>query len=102
MELHELHYNRSRQVMVHVHDKREYKIIKHKNKERYYIQHSNGQLTVTEKVNEYSDWCFDYVFGGLSVDYPCPAIDYFIYRHRMGNRITITDYKKQFNIKNQA
>jgi hypothetical protein len=96
MELQELYYDRSRQVMVHVHDKREYKIIKHKGKERYYIQHSKGQLTVTSKVNGYTDWWFDYVFGGLFQRYPCPAIDYFIYRHRMGNRINAIEYKNSF------
>ena len=99
MELYELYYDRSRQVMVHVHDKREYKIIKHKGKERYYIQHSKGQLTVTEKVKEVNDWCFDYIFGGLSVRYPCPAIDYFIHRHRLGNRISAQQYKVNFKIK---
>lgn len=100
MELHDLYYDRSRSVMVHVHDKREYKVLKHKGKERYYIQHSKGQLTVTEKVNAYTDWCFDYIFGGLFQKFPCPAIEYFIHRHRMGNRIRPQAYKEKFKIKN--
>ena len=46
-----------------------------------------------------NDWCFSYVFGGLSVTHPCPAIDYFIHRHRLGNRISAADYKIKFKIK---
>ena len=98
MELHDLEYDSSRSVMVNVHDRREYKVIKHKGKERYYIQHSKGQLTVTDKVKEITDWCFDYVFRGLGVKFPCPAIEYFIHRHRMGNRISAGDYKNKFKI----
>lgn len=45
-----------------------------------------------------NDWCADYIFGGLSVRYPCPAIDYFIHRHRLGNRISAQDYKEKFKI----
>jgi hypothetical protein len=45
-----------------------------------------------------NDWCCDYIFGGLSVRYPCPAIDYFIHRHRLGNRISAQDYKEKFKI----
>jgi len=93
MELHELTIDHTRQYMVDVHGKK-YPIKQQRG--RYYIQHSKGQLTVTSKVNEYTDWCFDYVFGGLFQRYPCPVIDYFIYRHRLGNRVSAIEYKKQF------
>jgi len=52
------------------------------------------QLPIPEK-----DYVFNYVFGGGSVTYPCTAMDYWIYRHRMGHRINTTDYIKKFNIK---
>jgi hypothetical protein len=76
---------------------------------QYRIQNDRGHIhivvreggfrkKITVKRQE-SDWCFDYVFGGLSVRYPCPAIRYFIHRHRMGNRITAQDYKIKFNVK---
>ena len=45
-----------------------------------------------------NDWCFNYIFGGLSVKYPCPAMDYWVYRHRMGNKISVSDYKTKFKI----
>lgn len=61
-----------------------------------FIDGVRKKIQVHETVN---DWCFDYVFGGLSVRYPCPAIDYFIHRHRIGNRITTQDYKEKFKIK---
>lgn len=58
----------------------------------------NGQRKkITVKRHE-SDWCFDYVFGGLSVKFPFPAIEYFIHRHRLGNRITAQQYKEKFKI----
>jgi len=96
MELHELNIDYTRQYMVDVHGKK-YPIKQQRG--RYYIQHSKGQLTVTEKVKEVNDWCFNYVFGGLSVRYPCPAIDYFIHRHRLGNKISAMDYKEKFKVK---
>lgn len=96
MELHELNIDHTRQYMVDVHGKK-YPIKQQRG--RYYIQHSKGQLTVTEKVKEVNDWCFNYVFGGLSVKFPCPAIDYFIHRHRLGNRISETQYKDKMKVK---
>ena len=60
-----------------------------------YVEGVRKKIQVFETVN---DWCFDYIFGGLSVKYPCPAIDYFIHRHRLGNRISSEDYKHKFKI----
>ena len=60
-----------------------------------YIDGIRKKIPVHETVN---DWCFDYVFGGLFTKYPCPAIDYFIYRHRLGNRVSAMDYKINFGI----
>lgn len=68
---------------------------------RYYIHADNKQITVTDVVlrpHQEHDPVFDYVFKGGSVRYPCPAMDYWIYRHRMGNKITVSDYKEKFNI----
>lgn len=64
-----------------------------------YIKGVRKKIPVLETVN---DWCFNYVFGGLYERYPCPAIDYFIYRHRLGNRVTANQYKANFNIKNNT
>ena len=60
-----------------------------------YIEGVRKKIPVMETVN---DWCFNYIFGGLSKRYPCPAIDYFIYRHRLGNKIKESDYKIKFGI----
>jgi hypothetical protein len=75
----------------------------------YRIQNDRGHLhivvyensrrkKITVKKTE-RDWCYDYIFGGLSVRYPCPAIDYFIHRHRLGNRISTTQYKDKMKVK---
>ena len=72
---------------------------------RYYIHAENKQITVTDVVNTTSyqyDPVFDYVFKGGSVSSPCPAMDYWIYRHRMGNKISVSDYKIKFNVKNNT
>lgn len=60
-----------------------------------YVEGVRKKIPVLETVN---DWCFDYVFNGLYNRFPCPAIDYFIYRHRLGNRITPMDYKIKFRV----
>lgn len=74
----------------------------------YRIQNDRGHLhivvyensrrkKITVKQTE-RDCVFDYVFKGGSVSHPCPAMDYWIYRHRMGNKISVSDYKKKFKI----
>ena len=45
------------------------------------------------------DPVFDYIFGGGSVTHPCSAMNYWIYRHRMGHRISVKDYEVRFNVK---
>lgn len=44
------------------------------------------------------DAVFDYIFCGGFTTHPCPAMDFFIYRHRLGNKITTLEYKKKFKI----
>jgi hypothetical protein len=53
------------------------------------------KMTVKELL---TDCVFDYIFGGGSVTHPCHAMDYWIYRHRMGNKITVNQYKEKFNV----
>lgn len=98
MQLNDLNIDSTRQYMVDVHGK-QYPIKKQRG--RYYIQHAHGQLTVTEKVNESknNDWCFNYIFGGQFQTHLCPAIEFFIYRHRRGIKINTAQYKQKFNIK---
>lgn len=62
-----------------------------------YIDGRRTKITVKERE---PNCVFDYIFGGGSVAYPCPAMDYWIYRFTMGKRITPADYKIKFNIKN--
>lgn len=72
----------------------------------YRIQNDRGHLHIVVRENgrrkkitvkrAESDCVFDYVFCGGSVDYPCPAMDYWIMRWRMKRKITIEQYKKQY------
>jgi len=75
----------------------------------YRIQNDRGHLhivvyensrrkKITVKQTE-RDYVFDYVFKGGSVSHPCPAMDYWIYRHRLGNKITTNQYKIKHEIK---
>lgn len=74
----------------------------------YRIQNDRGHLHIVVYENSRRkkitvkktkrDWCFNYVFRGLSVTHPCPAIDYFICRHRLGNKINTAQYKSKFKI----
>jgi len=74
----------------------------------YRVQNDRGHLhivvyeqgkrkKITVKQTE-RDCVFDYVFKGGSVNFPCPAMDYWIYRHRLGNKITTKQYKEKFNV----
>lgn len=75
----------------------------------YRIQNDRGHLhiviyensrrkKITVKQTE-RDYVFDYVFKGGSVSHPCPAMDYWIYRHRLGNKITTNQYKIKHEVK---
>jgi hypothetical protein len=100
MQLSNLTLHHTRQYMVDVHGK-QYPIKQQRG--RYYIQHATGQLTVTTVLKEAdnNDWCCNYIFGGLFQTHPCPAIDFFIYRHRRGIKITTAQYKQKFNVKHK-
>jgi len=102
IQLHQLTYQRSRSVMIDSHGK-EYPVRKHKGKERYYIQLATGQLTVTSLVHQQpTDYAYEYIFNGGFKRFPCPAMDYWIYRHRLGHKIPIATYKNIFNIKQRT
>jgi len=69
---------------------------------RLYVNYKGNQVNIKDIPQlppPENDCVFNYIFGGESVTHPCPAMDYWIYRHRMGNRISIPDYIKKFNVK---
>lgn len=79
----------------------------------YRVQDANGwkHIIVTDKgdrkrigVNEINkanekDCVWNYIFGGGVDTYPCPAMEFWIYRHRMGHRITTKEYAVKYNVK---
>jgi hypothetical protein len=82
----------------------------------YRVQNVNGwqHIVVTDKgkrqrigissikKEQQTDCVYDYIFGGGFTNHPCPAMEFWIYRHRMGNRISVSDYKSKFKIKNRV
>ena len=52
-----------------------------------------GLSKIPVRAEDSEDPVFDYVFKGGYEKYPCPAMDYWIYRHRMGRKITPAQYK---------
>ena len=66
---------------------------------RLFIKYRGKQVNIKDipmlpKVE--NDWCFNYIFGGLSQRYPCPAIDYFVMRHRLKIPISYSKAKSIF------
>lgn len=94
MDLTSAKYDSTRNL-IHVHGL-EYTVKKQRG--RYYIHSDNKQVTVTEVVfrKEIIDPVFDYIFCGGSATLPCPAMDYWIYRWRLGHKISISRYKELF------
>jgi hypothetical protein len=56
-----------------------------------------NKLTVKQNVNS-NDPVYDYIFNDGFTTAPCPAMDYWIYRHRLLNRITAAAYAAKFGI----
>jgi hypothetical protein len=76
---------------------REYRIQNDRNHLHIVVRENGRRKKITVKREE-SDWCFEYVFGGLFIRFPCPAIDYFIHRHRLGNNVSAREYKIKFSV----
>lgn len=91
INLEELKLDSTRKYMVDVHGKK-YGIKQQRG--RYYIQHAHGQLTVTSlvkiDVNEV-DYVLDY-FSKFT-EFPCPAMDFWIIRHRMKKNVNYQSFK---------
>ena len=74
---------------------KEYRIQKDRNY-RCIIVHENGQRKKISVLEEKPDYVFDYIFRGGFQSYRCPAMDYWIIRHRMGKKITTREYKMKY------
>ena len=68
---------------------------------RFYINYKRRQINLKDipvLPPPEKDFVFDYVFDGGFSKYPCHAMDYLIFRHRLKNKISVNDYKKKFLI----
>jgi len=72
----------------------------HNQRGRYFIRWNGKQINIKEIpiLPIEKDCVFEYILNGLSVTHPCIAMDYWIYRWRLGNKISIKDYKLKFNL----
>lgn len=70
----------------------------HDQRGRLFVKFKGKQINLKNipVLPEDKDPVFDYVFGGLFQNFSCPAVDYWIMRHRMKRKISINEYKKQF------
>jgi len=74
---------------------RNYRIQNDRGHKHIVVIDGSGRRKITVKELQ-TDCVFDYIFGGGSVTHPCPAMDYWIYRHRLGHRITTSEYGRRF------
>ena len=74
---------------------RNYRIQNDRGHRHIVVIDGSGRRKITVKELQ-TDCVFDYIFGGGSVIHPCPAMDYWIYRHRLGHRITTREYRRRF------
>lgn len=75
-------------------------VVVHNQRGRLFIKYKGRQINIKEipvKPDE-EDCVFNYIFGGQFKTHPCSAMEYWIYRHRMGNKITISQYKEKFKV----
>ena len=77
---------------------RSYRIQNDRNHLHIVVYEGGVRRKITVKMGEKTDCVFDYIFGGGFEKYPCPAMDYWIYRHRLGNRISVKDYAVKFKV----
>lgn len=94
IKLEDLKLDSTRKYTVDVHGKK-YAIKQQRG--RYYIQHAHGQLTVTsllKKEMQEVDYVLDYF--SKFMQYPCPAMDYWIVRHRMKKKISYECFKVEY------
>jgi len=70
---------------------------------KLYINYKGKQVNLKDipqlPQTEENDYVGNYILKGGSVTHPCPAMDYWIYRHRLGHRITIADYVIKLKVK---
>lgn len=73
----------------------------HNQRGRLFIKWKGKQINIKEiPVLPVEKECvFDYIFEGGFRNYPCPAMDYWIYRWRMKIKISIEKYIDKFNVK---
>ncbi len=69
---------------------------------KQYVNYKGRQVNVKDiprlpATEPQPDHVFNYIFVN-SNKFPCPAMDYWITRHRQRHRITVAEYKKKHNI----
>lgn len=93
----QLNYNTTRQT---VHTTRGVQLPIKYHRGWKYINYEGKKIGVNTlpKITDNVDEVFNYIFSNGFQTNPCPAMDYWIYHHRMGNRITVDEYKVKFKI----
>ena len=72
---------------------------------RRFIHFAGKQININQipfKIQPIGDHVYNYIFEGLYKTYPCPAMEFWIYRHRFKNKITPKEYAIKFNVKKRS
>lgn len=85
----------AKEAVTVIHGNRCYRIQKDRNYRHIVIFEDGKRRKITVKEQE-TDPVFDYIFNGGFQNYPCPAMDYWIMRHRQKVKITTTEFKNRF------
>ena len=74
----------------------------HNQRGRLFIKYKGKQVNIKHipllPTNE-TDCVFEYIFNGGVIKYPCSAMEYWIYKHRLKHKITAKEYKQKFEVK---
>lgn len=84
-----------------IYGNRDYRIQKDRNYRHIVVFEGGIRKKISVKTVE-NDCVFNYIFECGFKDHPCPAMDYWIYRHRLGNRISVSNYKIKFEVKSKS
>ena len=69
---------------------------------RLFVNYKGRQVNIKDipvLPQEENDCVYNYIFNQGFINYPCKAMEYWIYRHRLGHKISVQDYKIKFAVK---
>ncbi len=64
---------------------------------RKYVHYAGNQINIKSiHIKVVEDPVYNYIFNGGFRTHPCPAMQYWIVRHRLKKKISIDQFKKEY------